>query len=1551
MKRRLLALLLCFAMVFPILPVNAVENFEVQMDGEAVSSVSLPQYEKVELTAEGDETSAYQWQIHVSGDIWVDITGANSSTIELSYAMVANLLDDGVATVRCVAARNGETVVTDAVAVTIDMDAVPEFDTPEFVRPEASNEAQAVGDAVVSTPDESEEDEEDDVDYEAAIAEAEAALEDASDEWDAAEADLKAAEAKAAEAEEKAEAAGKASTEAALAAVLAAEAAEAEDATEEDVEAAEQAASDAAAAKEEADAARSAADEAAAAVAIAEERVAAAETAYFAADEELTNLMLASGNMPAVASFGLTNEPDTADAEDENTTHSIIINYVFADGKQAANPWTATIAAGSDYTQSVTSPTVVGYTPDPATINVDVTEIAEDKVYTVTYRPALVSYTVKHYQQNLNDDKYTLVDEVTETGYTESKIGADLEKSYEGFYALLYDKDTLIAADSSTVVEIYYDRYYFLMTFDLDGGYGVEPIYARYGAPVEAGTPTKAGYVFGGWNPAFTYTTMPAENTEFKAIWTSGNTTYDVVFWYENADDNGFSQAGVLYDQTAAAGSVVNGSSFANSNFTGRDSEHFTYSHADENVTVKGDGSTVVNVYFSRNAYTLTFSMGSWANSCSVEEHRHVDACRNLICSKEEHSHDGCESVLTCDKPVHAHSSSCCTLTEHNHDFVCYITGCSMSEHSHGDGNCTCSVEAHSHSTSCYTYSCGKIEHTHSGVDGSCYVLSCGKNEHYHSGNTCYLIVTAKYDADITAVWEANPVKGVIDAGYLFQSSVTNKYYYFLEKMPGQNITMTKASLAGNNKYTWYYYLEVLPGQDTTGLTTRTSGNKTYYLYHSGSVTGSDVSLTYEEDYFPITGFTQRDGKVPSFSNGTAYLYYTRNSYTLTFSNNGDVVEDHGGTYLYEADISGTNFTPEYPADLEPNAYVFEGWYESPFYGDTKFNFTTTDEDGNTVKATMPAKDLTLYARWVPVEHNVRLFPTSVDMENETNQIGETEVVDHGTTATKPADPTRGEYTFVGWFYMDGETEKAFDFSMPVNQDLDLYAKWSSNVLMEYTIHYELEDGTVIAPETTGSALAGSTKTFEAKAGEELNEGYQSGYFPQTNSHSLTIDIEDPSKNEFTFVYVPKDEVPYVVKYLEVGTEKVLKEDKAAVTRDAVVTEKFEPITGYMPDAYQKRLVLSANEEENVIIFWYAVDSVHAPVQIIHYIQNAVGDGYTMYQESTDLNGVIGDEYSANILTISGYTYDHATANAVAVEAAGGKVTGTVATNGLILELYYNRNLYPYEFKFLEQGTNNVLAESVTGTARFGAQVTQTAKTIPGYILVSDAAQDMIIAKEDGETAVNNVRIFYYTEQDVVINYVPVGPDGVYDGSGTVTPVTETVKAVSGTATGSVAAPSDAYKFVGWFEDVACTDPVDAEDGTVVAATNQFVPAKVNGVYVEDTFYAKFEYNLTSMTIAKSGSSTLYDAGDTFIFDIYDGDDLLVTVSMKAGESVKINNVVVGDTYIVKERAQTSRYNTVADQALTVQVDAAKNTVTFTNTLRTNKWLSDTDSQTNVFNK
>ncbi len=1219
-------------------------------------------------------------------------------------------------------------------------------------------------------------------------------------------------------------------------------------------------------------------------------RVKAGETvrAEAAAHPTKAEIRKAAAKTATPATPQADDEITAANDGEENSTYSIIINYVFEDGKQAANPWTATVAKGSSYKQTVTSPTVLGYAPDQATVDVDVTDIQADKTYKVTYTPAKVEYTVKHYQQNIDNDNYTLKDTETKKGCTESAVGDKLAKTYTGFTALLYDTTTKIAADGSTVVEIYYDRNYYLMTFDLDGGYGVEPIYARYGTKIEVGAPTKAGYTFGGWKQGNQDVTdlpdtMPAENTTYKANWNDGNdVNFTVVFWYENADDDGYSYVGDVV-QTAKAGKSVSSNNYRNESFEERDDTHFTYnSNKAETVTVKGDGSTVLNVYYTRNKYTLTFKDGKIETICGKEEHTHI-----YTGSYKKGGLLGIGSTTY------------------------YYGGCYPDGGSNWGGATKGNVI------------CGKEEHTH--TTGGWGTSSCYR--------TSDLTITAKYQQDIhknfpildednkTIWWKVPSGTTTYVAGNELGS---------IDIMPGENITFNKAD---STSATWlWYYVEPLEGESGDA---QYSG-KNFSLYKKINCDGTSV-LTYKEEFHDIKGFTQWKSDPTFNSNGRAtqkdnnYFYYTRNSYDLKFYNYNADVKDKGGKVQYEAPLSKYKFTtPDYPKDLEPNAYEFKGWYT-----------TSGCYDGSEVdwdKMTMPASDVTLYAKWAPKTHKVTTWLTD-KMDTPVN-VGDSNVqtVLHGSKATAPDDPTNGGYVFVGWFYKDTDgTEKAFDFSMPVNRDLDLYAKWSSNTLVEYKIKYVLKDdhSVTIASETVGSALAGSTKTFDAKTGTELDADYQTGYFPVTSSHSLTMDID--GNNEYVFEYVQKEKVNYTVRYLEKGTNKVLHEEKIVATSDAVITETFKPKTGYAPDAYQKRLVLSAKDEDNVITFWYTKDDVHAPVQIIHWTQNIAGEGYTEYQSSTDLNGVIGETYTENPLDMSGFNYNGTKSNA----------SGELTAAGLVLNLYYDRIEYPYEFRFLEQGTDKELADPVTGNARYQAQVTQTAKDIPGYTLVSAENQAINIAIEDpANLAKENVKTFYYTEQTVDIKYQVVGPTGCgtldnYQDNG--------VKVKTGTVKGSAPTPAKGYKFAGWYKDEACKQAVDSDWIDANKLTPQKEGSDSNKMYKAATYYAKFEKDVADLTIKKTGCSDA-DKNQSFIFDIKDKNgDIVTTVTVHGNGSATIKDLQIGE-YIVTERTDWSwRYKPESkDQKISLDVDGA-NTVTFNNERTATSWLNGGSWCRNVF--
>lgn len=971
--------------------------------------------------------------------------------------------------------------------------------------------------------------------------------------------------------------------------------------------------------------------------------------------------------------------------------HTVVINYVFTNGKQAAPSWTATLAEGSNLEQTVTSPTVVGYEPDPATVNVTVNNITENKNYTVTYYPANVGFTVNHYLQNVADNNYTLDKTEHVGGYTESEVGGDLAETYPGFAALLYNTKAKVAADGSTVVEIKYDRNYYMMSFNLDGGYGVEPIYARYGASVKVENPTKPGYTFNGWEPTVP-TTVPAENTTYKAKWQADKTAkVTVVVWGENADDENYSYIKSV-ETTAPVGSTLTAvPSGTNLNMGTKPWELKRV----EQTTVAADGSSVLNVYYDRKEFTLTFK---------------------------------------------------------------------------------------------YDY--------HSGF--------LGIGEGYKKTGT----ITAKWGADIGSRFLAMnaAAKGSL---WSTEYSGAGPWTSFLQIMPEENRTYYCRNTS-NTAQSAYYYTEGLDGK--------------YVLKHTVvAYSGSNLTIT-AEDFYSMEGFTYDHGTdgdgnpLPSNPgkagkwNG-AKFYYKRNSYNLVFISNNTEVKT--SKVKFEATLGtsgGESFAPSYPSNFEPNAFEFAGWYQDPE--------GVKPVDWN---AKMPAASVTVYAKWAPKNHTVKTFLTKEKIE-ENDPIDTWDNVPHGTAVTNtPADPQNGSYVFVGWFYMDGNIEKAFDFSMPVVKDLNLYAKWSSNTLVTYTIKYKLKDGTEVAPMTTGSALAGTTKTFEAKGGEELNEGYQTGFFPETNSHSIDMQVE--GGNEFTFVYVAKDKVNYTVKYLEKDTNKVLHDEKTAETTHAIITEKFEQINGYAPDAYQKRLVLSATEAENVITFWYTKDDVHAPVQIVHWIQNIAGEGYTEYQSSVDTNAEINKTQTSTALTITGFEYKRGTA--VAGEnttefTAPTAPSGTLTAEGLVLNLYYDRIEYPYEFRFVDRD-GNTIAEPKTGKARYQAQVTEAAKNLEADGWMLDGSQNGAITiqiEENINTAVKNVYVFKYNPFYKVVHVKSGTPDAP-----------ERIVIPNNNKDGLTDKVSDGYLYGGAFTDEAC-DANHVQTFTQGENAINFTPVKGETYYI-----------------------------------------------------------------------------------------------------------------------
>lgn len=458
--------------------------------------------------------------------------------------------------------------------------------------------------------------------------------------------------------------------------------------------------------------------------------------------------------------------------------------------------------------------------------------------------------------------------------------------------------------------------------------------------------PKRPGYTFVGWSTEkngttanFNFGDTISEDTTVYAVWEAKNDTqYTVIYWWENANDSGYS-----YHESASkkgqSGAAVSTSSLA------KTYKGFTLNtdKTKKSVTIAGDGSTIVNIYYTRNTYSIKFykaeRKGTWFGFVRYEWPE--------------------------------------------------MTG---------------------------------------------------------------LRITAKYGSDIADKWPSATSKiwgtkkgedGQGDGPY--QSGISTMpldggaFYYVRQ----------------NGKYTMNlnYYVEGLDGK--------------YTLDHTDSFkTDNTEWSTTAEDHYDIPGFTYTDNVKDGtyFEEVTYYTYkidfkYSRNTYNINFIN-GD--NKRSESYKYGADISGVDLktTPKRPSGV-PESYTFAGWYDNELGA------------GDPVKlsGTMPAKNITLYAKWAAPEVNGKAYLTvnggdSVDLQLEygdkidSSQLpsvydSQGHLVQTGSSK-KIVIPAG--YDWKGWATKDGDSFTLFNFNTEIYGDIELYPFYVSNG--KYKVEYSAGAGT-----------------------------------------------------------------------------------------------------------------------------------------------------------------------------------------------------------------------------------------------------------------------------------------------------------------------------------------------------------------------------------------------------------------------------------------------------------------------------------------------------------
>lgn len=163
---------------------------------------------------------------------------------------------------------------------------------------------------------------------------------------------------------------------------------------------------------------------------------------------------------------------------------------------------------------------------------------------------------------------------------------------------------------------------------------------------------------------------------------------------------------------------------------------------------------------------------------------------------------------------------------------------------------------------------------------------------------------------------------------------------------------------------------------------------------------------------------TKLDWTKPLTAGQTVYAKWKVRSYRLVF----DVAGGQG--FFAEQAVSYRSLAAN-PGSPTRAGYTFAGW----FNGSEQWDFT---------KSAMPAADVTLAAKWVPLE-----YTATFDQNYLGAPVAGTATIYHDGTVAAPANPQREGYDFGGWYTTADFAEGSeYDFSAKVTGDVTLYAKW-----------------------------------------------------------------------------------------------------------------------------------------------------------------------------------------------------------------------------------------------------------------------------------------------------------------------------------------------------------------------------------------------------------------------------------------------------------------------------------------------------------------------------
>ena len=778
--------------------------------------------------------------------------------------------------------------------------------------------------------------------------------------------------------------------------------------------------------------------------------------------------------------------PETMPAENTTITARWSVNrYTITfdtDGGSAVGAITKNYGAA---VSAPTAPTKTGYTFAGWQLG--------DEAYTFSTMPAEsitltarwtarddTEYTVKHYLQNADNDEYRLQATETLSGTTGAATAAAAKGKagdYAHFTAKAFEQGA-IAADGSTVVEIYYDRDTFTVTFDANGGTvdGAETSERtlRFGSTLGGITPRRLGFAFGGWytdtDATTKVTAVPAESVTLYAMWTASQINYTVRHYQQDTtgtyvlmetQDTLSAPAGTqltletLMKSKYELGTWGSGGGYA---YATIGSDTATAKQAE---TVELLEETTINLYYERKQFTLTWMFEG-----------------GTVTNEDEYTHSG---LIYYGTPIVEPK-----LTKFGYRFF------NWAYKDNGNTQFVDSTMPAKDKTYKAEWSLTDIRFY---ID--IYIMDTDGNYSSEPTERAWRMRTIKTKLTPQEVSEWFSFRSDSKGGLEFDADYANGELAEGKAWTNEEgVYITKEDMVvtlhvKRNQYNLRWRLVDNAVLDASS--TFTGGyNENKLVYYGTPIVAPTVSLTghaldhwyyVDENGNNKKTITNMAEETKGAEDEVISAIWKANNYTATFDLNGGTYGSNNATTYGPIPYTYQKTTVNLPGrnDMHKTGYTFYGW---DVLGTDQFYWEGYDSNGGTIDIdSLPGRDVTLKARWKPLTYTITYTGMDGAAAGENTPRKHT----YGTETVVP-NPSKTGYAFAGW-RVNGGTKAVKELTLGATDytaDITLEATWTAGT---YSVFFEKN-----ATDATGTmedqAFAfGETKKLSAN--RFTRTGYQ----------------------------------------------------------------------------------------------------------------------------------------------------------------------------------------------------------------------------------------------------------------------------------------------------------------------------------------------------------------------------------------------------------------------------------------------------------------------------